>query len=65
MGDLQFSTLPVEQAEGPQRGPRRHIREVGISGALRIHAADAGDAGKNTVCTLGAIAPFMPAICIS
>ena len=25
----------------------------------------AGDAGRNTVCTSGAMAPFMPAICIS
>src|SRR5262245_628108 len=33
----------VEQCEGPQRHPVRHLAEVGIAGAFRIDAADAAD----------------------
>ena len=32
---------------------------------VAVIGRDDGDAGKNTVCTSGAMAPFMPAICIS
>src|SRR6476646_1429507 len=51
-GDLPISTLPVEQTEGPERCARRHIGEVGIAGALRIHAADAGDDGDVLLAVL-------------
>src|SRR5262245_24804994 len=33
----------VEQREGPERHPVRHLAQVGIAGAFRIDATDAAD----------------------